>query len=337
MNYKRLTSEERETISQQIALDASLPSIALLLGRSVSTISRELSRNTHAGMPYRAFQAQERAEQSARDRRTSSKILDSELLQDIITVKLRLRWSPVQIAEYLKATYPDNSRMHASHETIYTYLYVQAKGTLRKELISYLRQKRPRRTSRSKPEEKRGKITNMTSITDRPPDAKDRRVPGHWEGDLVIGKGNKSGIGTLVERQSRFAILVSLKRLDAETVRRAFGRAILKLPEHMRLSMTYDQGKEMAQHELFTKETKMRVYFCDPHSPWQRGTNENTNMLVRDFFPKGTDFNTVSKKELQFVQDALNERIRKTLDWKTPKEVFYNLMNQSPPNVALET
>jgi IS30 family transposase len=337
MNYKRLTAEERETISQQIVLDASLPSIALLLGRSVSTISRELSRNAPAGMPYRAFQAQERAEQGARNRRTSSKILDSELLQDIIKVKLRLRWSPVQIAEYLKTSYPDNSRMHASHETIYTYLYVQAKGTLRKELISYLRQQRPRRLSRSKPEEKRGKITNMTSITDRPPDAEDRRVPGHWEGDLVIGKGNKSGIGTLVERKSRFAIIVPLKRLDAETVRRAFGRAMLKLPEHMRLSMTYDQGKEMAQHELFTKETKMRVYFCDPHSPWQRGTNENTNMLVRDFFPKGTDFNTVSKKELQFVQDALNERIRKTLEWKTPKEVFYNLMNQSPPSVALET
>ena len=341
MSYKRLSAEERETISQQLALNASLPTIATLLGRSVSTISRELARNARsregAGMPYKAFQAQERAAQGARDRRKRTKIGDSVLLQDIIKVKLQLRWSPRQIAEYLKTTYPGNRRMHASHETIYTYLYVQAKGTLKKELIGSLRQQRPRRQSKSKPEEKRGKIANMISITDRPPEVEDRRVPGHWEGDLVMGKGNKSAIGTLVERTTRFAIIVPLKSHDAETVRRAFGRAMMKLPEHMRLTMTYDQGKEMAGHELFTEETKMKVYFCDPHSPWQRGTNENTNMLVRDFFPKGTDFNTIPAKELLFVQHALNERIRETLAWKSPKEVFNNFINPSSSSVAIET
>lgn len=320
-----------------LAQNASLPTIAHSLSRSVSTISRELACNTRAGMPYKAFQAQERAEQAAHDRRARTKIEDSQLLQDIIKVKLQLRWSPRQIAQYLKATYPDNRSMQASHETIYTYLYVQAKGTLKKELIGYLRQRRKRRLPRSKPEEKRGKILNMISIHDRPPEVEDRRVPGHWEGDLVMGKGNKSAIGTLVERKTRFVLVVALKGSDAQTVRRAFGRAMLKLPEHMRMTMTYDQGKEMAQHQLFTKETKVRVYFCDPHSPWQRGTNENTNMLVRGFFPKGTDFNTITKKELLFVQHALNERIRETLEWKTPKEVFYNYINQPTPCVALET
>jgi transposase, IS30 family len=333
MKYTRLTAEEREIISQMLYQNASLPVIAQRLKRATSTISRELARNTcardGAGTPYKAFQAQERAARTAGERRRPTKIVQSPRLQDIIKVKLQLRWSPRQIAEYLKEQYPNDRAMHVSHETIYTYLYVQAKGTLKKELISYLRQKRPKRQPKSQPEEKRGKITNMISITDRPPEVTDRRIPGHWEGDLVMGKGNKSAIGTLVERSTRFAIIVPLKSHDAETVRRAFGRAIMKLPEHMRLSMTYDQGKEMAEHELFTKETKMQVYFCDPHSPWQRGTNENTNMLVRDFFPKGTDFHAITNKELLFVQHALNERIRETLDWKTPKEVFNNFINQS--------
>jgi len=337
MNYTRLTAEDREIISQLIAQDESLPTIAKRLNRSTSTISRELARNRSAGKPYKAFQAQERAAHAAQFRRIPAKISSSVLLQDIITVKLQLRWSPRQIAQYLKSTYPDDRTMHVSHETIYTYLYVQTKGTLKKELTGYLRQQRTKRLPRSSGEEKRGKIPNMISIADRPPEVEDRRVPGHWEGDLVMGKGNKSAIGTLVERSTRFVIVVPLKGSDAETVRRAFGRAVMKLPEHMRLSMTYDQGKEMAQHELFTEKTKMQVYFCDPHSPWQRGTNENTNMLVRDFFPKGTDFTAISKKELLFVQHALNERPRETLSWKTPKEVFNNFIIQSLSNVALET
>ena len=336
MKYTRLTAEEREIISQLISQDESLPNIAKRLKRSTSTISRELARNWSARTPYKAFQAQERAERTAAGRRRPTKIVTSQCLQDIIKVKLQLRWSPKQIAQYLRSQYPHKPSMHVSHETIYTYLYVQTKGTLKKELISYLRQKRPKRQPRSKGEEKRGKIPNMISIHDRPPDVEDRRIPGHWEGDLVMGKGNKSAIGTLAERSTRFLLIVKLKGSDAETVRRAFGRAMLKLPEHLRLSMTYDQGKEMAQHELLANETKMRVYFCDPHSPWQRGTNENTNMLVRDFFPKGTDFTTISNKELLFVQHALNERPRETLGWKTPKEVFNYFLNQSP-GVALET
>ena len=337
MKYQRLTPDERETISTMLSHNRSLPDIASFLDRSTSTIGREIARNTSDGMPYRAFQAQERAEHEARQRRKCSKIEASEALQDFIKEKLRLRWSPKQIEEELKKTYPDNRSMQASHETIYTYLYVQTKGTLKKELISYLRQAKKHRQTRSKSEEKRGKITNMISIHDRPPEIEDRRVPGHWEGDLVMGKFNRSAIGTLVERKTRFLIIVKLTGSDAETVRRAFGRAILKLPEHMRLTMTYDQGKEMAKHELFTTDTKMRVYFCDPHSPWQRGSNENTNMLVRGFYPKGTDFTKIKSKDLLFIQHALNERPRETLGWKTPKEEFTNFINQPPSSVALET
>jgi len=336
MKYTRLTAEDREIISQMLYQDASLPAIAKRLQRSTSTISREIARNCGAGMPYRAFQAQERAQSMGGQRHQAAKIVSSPRLQDIIKVKLQLRWSPKQIAQYLQVHYPNDPSMHVSHETIYTYLYVQTKGTLKKELISYLRQKRPKRQPRTRGEEKRGKIPNMISIHDRPPDVDDRRIPGHWEGDLVMGKGNKSAIGTLAERSTRFVLIVPLTGTDAQTVRRAFGRAMMKLPEHLRLSMTYDQGKEMAQHELLTEKTKMRVYFCDPHSPWQRGTNENTNMLVRDFFPKGTDFTTVTRKELRFVQHALNERPRETLAWKTPKEVFNDFINQQPSGVALD-
>lgn len=330
MKYQRLQPSEREIMSLGLDQNESLPMIAKRLKRSVSTISREFRRHASDGTPYRAFPAQTQAETTARRRRGKSKIDAYDPLKTVLIEKLRLYWSPKQIAQYLKATYPVDTRMHVSHETIYTYLYVQAKGTLKKQLIGLLRQARKKRRPKGARKDQRGQIPNMISIDDRPPEVNSRRVPGHWEGDLVMGKRNQSAIGTLVERSTRFLIIVPLSSTDAETVRRAFKRSMLKLPEHLRLSMTYDRGKEMAQHELFTKETKMRVYFAHPYSPWQRGTNENTNLLVRDFFPKGTDFRLVTRKELLFAQHALNERIRQTLDWNTPKHMFTQLLNTPP-------
>jgi IS30 family transposase len=220
--------------------------------------------------------------------------------------------------------------MNASHETIYTYLYLLPKGELRKELIDHLRQEKKMRKSRKGVTEKRGAIPNMISIHERPEEVKDRIVPGHWEGDLIMGKDHKSAIGTMVERTSRTVILVPLKSKDAVSVRKAFAKEMKTLPQQMRLSMTYDRGKEMAQHELFTKGTGMQVYFCDPHAPWQRGTNENTNMLIRDFWKKGTDFSEFTRQQIKKVQHLLNERPRKTLNWDTPKEKFNQLI------VALE-
>lgn len=337
MKYHRLQSSEREIISLCLEQNESLLEIAQRLQRSVSTISREFARHARDGTPYRAFPAQAQAETKAGRRRGTCKIDACQPLKEVLVAKLRLYWSPKQIATYLKTTYPDDKRMHVSHETIYTYLYVQAKGTLKKQLIALLRQARKKRRPKGASKDGRGQIPHMISIDDRPPEVNSRRIPGHWEGDLVMGKRNQSAIGTLVERSTRFLIIVPLTATDAETVRKAFGRAIRRLPEHLRLSLTYDRGKEMAQHELFTKETKMRVYFAHPYSPWQRGTNENTNLLIRDFFPKGTDFQQVKRKELQFVQHALNERIRETLGWNTPKHMFTQLLNTFPTTVALET
>jgi IS30 family transposase len=222
----------------------------------------------------------------------------------------------------LRKKYAEKPTMQISHESIYTYIYLLPRGELKKELIGYLRQKKKSRYPRKGSNDKRGKIPEMISIEERPAEVADRSVAGHWEGDLILGKGHKSAIGTIVERKTRTVILVKLKAKDATSVRKAFERELLSLPKQMRKTMTYDQGHEMSEHKLFTKNTKIKVYFCHPASPWERGTNENTNMLIRDYYPKGTDFNTISKKELKRVQYELNERIRKTLDWESPLDVF---------------
>ena len=216
--------------------------------------------------------------------------------------------------------------MQISHETIYQYIYVQTKGELKKELISYLRQRKPRRQSRKLETDKRGTIPDMISIHQRPEEVADRAIPGHWEGDLIIGKDHKSAIGTLVERSTRYLIITRLKAKAAESVRKAFSKAMKKLPECLARTLTYDRGKEMSEHKKFTVDTKMQVYFCDPHSPWQRGTNENTNGLIRDFWPKGTDFSAITPKQLLWVQEALNERPRETLNWETPKDRLNQLI-----------
>lgn len=223
--------------------------------------------------------------------------------------------------------------MQVSHETIYTYMYILPRGALRKELIGYLRQGARGRQRRKRDTDNRGKIANIVSIHERPEEVADRCVPGHWESDLVVGKDHKSAIGTIVERTTRTTILVPLKAKDALSVRLAFARTVKQLPKEVFKSITHDRGTEMHQHQLFTADTKIQIYFADPQSPWQRGTNENTNGLIRQFFPKGTDFNLVTKKEIKRVQHLLNERPRKTLNWETPEHEFAKLFGISAVGV----
>lgn len=325
--HTHITLSERERIGLLRARGKKATAIARILGRDPTTIRRELKRSRPGFFGYSPLAAHEDAEKKKRIPRREKK-LHREYLWRIVQTKLSLRWSPEQIARWLKRKYPGDTRMHVSHESIYTYLYVLPRGALRKELIAYLRQGSRGRQRRKRDTDERGRIPNMVSIRERPKAVEKRTVPGHWESDLVVGTKHASAIGTLVERTTRATILVPLKAKDATSVRKAFARTVKRLPKEMRLSLTHDRGTEMHEHELFTKETEVRVYFADPHSPWQRGTNENTNGLVRDFFPKGTDFTKVSVRELKRVQRLLNERPRKVLDWRTPKEVFAELLEK---------
>jgi len=239
---------------------------------------------------------------------------------------LAQRWSPEQMARGLPQQYPHEPTMRISHEAIYTYLYVLPRGTFKRELVCYLcrrhRFRRPRKVRlSSRP------IQDLISIDERPAEVADRTVPGHWEGDLLVGHANASALGTLVERTTRFTLLVPLKAKDAATVRQAFARELRTLPAQLRRSLTYDQGPEMREHRLFTKQTKMRVYFAHPHSPWERGTNENTNGLLRQFFPKGTRFTQLSRSEIKRVQVMLNDRPRKILNWHSPAHAFHQLLH----------
>jgi len=249
-------------------------------------------------------------------------------LRRYVCRKLRLRWSPEQIARELVREYPENDTMRASHEAIYTYLYVLPRGELRKELLSCLRQKRKRRRKRNRKNRPgiERKIADMISIEERPKEVADRTIPGHWEGDILLGRYRKSAMGTLVERTTRTTILVPLPSKHADVVARAFAREAKQLPRQMRLSLTYDQGREMAAHKLFSENAGMKVYFCHPRSPWERGTNENTNGLIRQFFPKGTDFTKIPRREIKQVQRLLNGRPRKVLGWRKPYEAFNELV-----------
>jgi len=325
MHYTHLGFLERERLGVLFAQGSSIRAAARSIGRRHSSIVRELARlKTYPG-GYSAILGQA----YAMARRTTSRRqrkLDDPRLQRTVFAKLKLRWSPEQIAHFLKRRYAGEAHMHASHETIYTYIYLLPRGALRKELISYLRQGKRGRQRRKRDTDERGKIPNMISIHERPRSVERRTVPGHWESDLVVGKCNASAIGTLVERTTRATILVPLETKDAPAVRRAFARTVKRLPKELRLSLTHDRGIEMYEHELFTGDTQVRVYFADPQSPWQRGTNENTNGLIRQFFPKGTDFNTVPRQELKRVQRLLNDRPRKVLNWRSPKEAFQRLL-----------
>jgi transposase, IS30 family len=326
--YKRLSEEEREEISRLLAQECSFQSIARLLGRCTSTISREVRAGSCNKYTYRAKKAQARAVRNSRKRKAGKYDLDSNVrLKRYVYRKLRLKWSPDQIAKTLKKEYPTDMTMRISPESIYTYLFVLPKGALKKELLSCLRQNRKRRRKQRRGVEATRKLEDMLSIEERPKEVEDRIIPGHWEGDLIVGKNNRSALGTLVERTTRTTILIPVKSKSAEDVAKAFAKEVKKLPQQMKLTMTYDQGREMAKHKLFTDITGVKVYFAHPRSPWERGTNENTNGLVRQYFPKGTDFNKVSRYQVKRAQHQLNGRPRKTLDYSTSYEVFNKLIN----------
>jgi IS30 family transposase len=312
-----LTLAEREDISRGIASDSSIREIARLLKRSASTVSREVAR--HGGRPaYRAHDADRRAWVSAlRPKRCF--LAGNHRLRDVVASKLILDWSPEQISGWLKTRYPNNESMHVSHETIYRSLFIQARGVLKKELMDHLRSKRRMRRSRHASEHghSRGQIVDAISIRERPAEAEDRAIPGHWEGDLLAG-GKNSYIATLVERHSRFLMLIKVPSKDTAVVVAALSKRVRKLPATLRRSLTWDRGLEMAKHKAFTVATDVQVYFCDPQSPWQRGTNENTNLLLRQYFPRGTDLAPITQAQLDQVELRLNQRPRKTLGFQTP-------------------
>ncbi len=316
-----LTLSEREEISRGLATSQSMRAIAFQLNRSPSTISREINRNGGYAR-YRATPADQLAWDRAR-RPKRCKLAYNPALSRTVAAKLRLNWSPEQIAGWLKREYPEDEGNYVSHETIYRSLFVQARGVLKKELLQYLRTQRVMRRSKhsSLKGNGLGQIKNAVSISERPASVEDRAVPGHWEGDLIGGSKN-SYIATLVERHSRYVMLVKVKNKDTESVVSALIKQSKKLPDELYKSLTWDRGKELADHQRFTMETHVDVYFCDPGSPWQRGSNENTNRLLRQYFPKGTDLALHSQAKLNAVARQLNERPRKTLEYETPAERF---------------
>ena len=314
---RTLTLAEREEISRGIASGSSIREIARNLQRAASTVSREVAR--HGGRPrYRASKADHQAWQSALRPRPCLLALHKQL-RTIVARKLILNWSPEQISGWLKRRYSTNESMRVSHETIYRSLFIQARGVLKKELVQHLRSERlMRRSVHARAGGKsQGQIVDAISIRERPAEVEDRAIPGHWEGDLLAGTGN-SHIATLVERRSRFTILVKVPSKDTATVVAAVSRQVRKLPASLRRSLTWDRGLEMAKHKSFTVDTKVQVYFCDPQSPWQRGTNENTNGLLRQYFPKKINLSGYSQADLDKVALQLNQRPRKTLGFETP-------------------
>jgi IS30 family transposase len=321
----RVSLENRIEIGLGCQRGDSLRQIAHRIGRSPSTVSREVAANG-GRLSYRPLRAHRRAYALAR-RPKPTKLSCHERLRDRVIGDLRRQWSPEQIARRLQEDFSDDGSMRISHETIYKTLFVQGRGELRKELTRCLRTGRAKRLPRAWVGNRRRMIPNMVMISERPPEVSDRAVSGHWEGDLLMGRDNKTAIGTLVERSTRFTMLVDLPvDHSAPAVRDGLAEAIAALPEALRRSLTWDQGTEMAEHVRFTVDTGVQVYFCDPHSPWQRGSNENTNGLLRQYFPKGTDLPVEDPKRLRQVADLLNGRPRKTLGWKTPAEKFAELV-----------
>ena len=316
-----LTLGEREEISRGVVAGCSIRSIAATLGRAASTVSREIWRNGGRRC-YRASEADQAAWDRARRPKTC-KLVENRALACIVASKLQRQWSPEQIAGWLKCTHPDDENDQVSHETIYRTLFIQARGALKKELLQHLRRTRAMRRSRhhTQKTDDHGRITGTVSIRERPASVEDRAVPGHWEGDLLFGSNN-SQIATLVERHTRYVMLAKVDSKDTETVINSLIKHAHKLPKELYKSLTWDRGTEMADHKRFTLATDIKVYFCDPHNPWQRGSNENTNGLLRQYFPKGTDLSVHSQAKLNAVARRLNERPRKTLDYETPAERF---------------
>lgn len=324
-NYCRLSLPERFEIEKSLSHKESFSAIALKLKRSKSSISREVA--PYGRKKYKAMTAHWFAVgKSSGKRFGQNKIASNRSIGNYVLQKLELRWSPEQISKRMIKDFPEDPSMRISHEAIYLYVYVHSKTEVKKMLQTELRQKRKFRGNVRRGADKRTKIVDPIRIDERPAEVMGREIPGHWEGDLIVGADHKSAIGTLVERTTRTIIIVPLKSTDAKTVRKAFEKEFESIPKQMKLTLTYDNGSEMSQHKLFTKHTKINVYFTHPYSPWERPTNENSNGLVRDYFPKGTDFNLITKARLKEVQHQLNERPRKVLDWNTPKEVFEDLI-----------
>lgn len=335
MSYIHLSEEEREEFSRGLAAGETLRGIAQRLGRHPGTLSREFRRNGTGFLSgYRAHAAHRRAQRRARRPRRTRILFSDPVLWEMIVDGLRKEWSPEEISLRLRREYPQEMTKRVSPETIYATLYVLPRGTLRQELLSHLRRRHRKRRKRGKLlHDRRGQIPHMVSIHERPAEVEDRTIPGHWEGDLLIGRYAQSVLGVLVERTTRLTLLAKPRSREATDVRAAFVQVFRKVPSGLRKTLTYDRGKEMVEHERLASEAGLRVFFCDPQAPYQRGTGENTNGLLRQYFPKGTDFSTVTARNLRFVMDRLNTRPRKTLDFQTPSEVWEEYRR----GVALQT
>lgn len=335
--YEHLGAEERGAIMAMTLEGCSVRAIALALSRAPSTISRERKRNgwkpdTERGVMgrpaiaggYDARRAGQRAGRLRRQPRCGRKLERGTLLWHHVRGQLELGWSPEQIAGTLKRDHPGQPCLNASHETIYTAIYAHPKGALRRELVALLRQGRGARRPRTRGTDRRGRMTDLPSIHLRPPEANERLLPGHWEGDFIKGAANRSAVGTLVDRRSLFVMLAKVNGCSAQAALEGFGRAFGPLDPTLRKTLTYDQGKEMALHALLSESTGLQIYFADPHSPWQRGINENTNGLLRQYLPKGENLSLYSQRELDHVAWLLNTRPRKSLGFRTPAEVFFD-------------
>ena len=322
--YHRLNLKEREEISRGLARGDSIRSIARQLVRNPGNLSREINQPSFGRTGYRALLAEKRSRRRRRQQGRKRLFDQNPTLRRVVFKKLSKAWSPEQIVNFLKKRYPLNTAMRTTPETIYASIYVLPKGELRKQLVKALRQQRRyRRRKAFKTHKKVQNLPNFLSIEQRPKGVENRRMAGHWEGDLILGRWKRSALGTVVERKTRFLKLIPLVNKDHESVRKGIQAKLNRLPPKLKRSLTWDQGGEMSSHEQLTKKTRIVVYFAHPASPWERGTNENTNMLIRQFFPKGTDFSKVSRKEIGWVEKLINERPRKGLRWRTPKEAFH--------------
>jgi IS30 family transposase len=326
--YRQLQPEERMTIASMSQGGSSLRAMARRLGRSAGTVSRELSRNTCAHQGYASGPAQAMSRARRVHARPPAKLDPQHVLWGTVLTLLDWKWSPQQIAGILKRVWPDDPRMHVAHETIYTAIYAHPRGELRRQLIACLRHGRSTRMPRKRGADRRGQIPEMVSIHVRAPAVDDRVMPGHWEGDFIKGAGNKSSVGVLVERTSRLVLLAKMDDATAASALAGFSAKLNSIAAPMRHSLTYDQGKEMARHRELSASTGVKVYFCDPHSPWQRGTCENTNGLLRQYLPKGTDLSAHTQDELDAIADSLNNRPRATHAFHSPLEVFGRLLKQ---------
>lgn len=332
-SYSHFSQYEREAIETELRVGLSQAEIAKRICRSRSSVCREIRRGSKSGR-YLAQVAHKTALVKSHKPRRSAILNDSQAWNYVLEL-LREKLSPAQISGRLKLEHPDRPEFHMCAETIYRHIYIMPRGELRTQVLEFLRQGRKKRRPRARGEDRRGQITNMTLIADRPEEAEGREVPGHWEGDLILGAKHGSAIGTLVERKSRLVLLVKLPGADAASALKAFTRAFDRVPEGFKESLTYDRGKEMAKHEKLTETTGVKVFFADPHSPWQRGSNENMNGLLRQYFPKGTDLSAISWQELRKVERSLNSRPRAMHDFYTPQEVWKSILTNQPVALGL--